>query len=57
MYCCNGVSWAAIFAGLVAAIALEVLFMMLGAGLGLAIYNPITAENPISSLGAGAMII
>jgi hypothetical protein len=51
------VSWPAIFAGLTAAVALEVLFMLLGAGLGFAIYNPITSENPVSSLGAGALVV
>ncbi|MBC7366146.1 MAG: hypothetical protein H7343_04925 [Undibacterium sp.] len=51
------VSWAAIFAGLSAALALEVLFMMLGAGLGFAIYSPITSDNPISNLGTGAAVI
>lgn len=53
----RSLSWAAIFGGLVAAMALQVLFMMLGAGLGFAIYNPVTSDNPISSLGTGAMII
>lgn len=51
------VSWGAIFAGLVAAMGLQVLFMMLGAGLGLAIYTPLTDENPIANLGAGAAIV
>lgn len=50
-------SWSAIFAGLVAAIALQVLFMMLGAGLGFALYSPLTDENPIAELGTGAVII
>lgn len=57
LYCHPCVSWPAIFAGLTAAVALEVLFMLLGAGLGFAIYNPTTSENPVSSLGAGTMII
>lgn len=51
------VSWPAIFAGLTAAMALQVLFMLLGAGLGFAIYNPLTDENPIADLGTGAVII
>lgn len=50
-------SWPAIFAGIVAALALQVLFMMLGAGLGFAIYTPLTDENPIANLGAGAIIV
>jgi hypothetical protein len=51
------VSWPAIFAGLVAAVSLEVVFMLLGAGLGFAIYTPLTDENPIANLGAGAVVI
>jgi len=51
------VSWGAIFAGLSAALALQVLLMMLGAGLGFAIYSPITNENPVADLGKGAMVI
>ena len=51
------VSWGAIFAGAVAALALHVLFMMLGAGLGLAIYSPVTEDNPVANLSIGALII
>jgi hypothetical protein len=54
---CRSVSWAAIFAGLSAALALQVLFTLLGAGLGFAIYSPLTDANPIADLGAGAVII
>ncbi len=50
-------SWGAIFAGLTAAMALQVLLMMLGAGLGFAIYHPITEENPVADLGKGAVVI
>jgi hypothetical protein len=50
-------SWGAIFAGTSAAMALQVLFMMLGAGLGFAIYSPLTDANPIAGLGTGALII
>lgn len=53
----RSVSWGAIFAGLAAALALQVLFMLLGAGLGFAIYSPITEENPVLDLGAGAVVI
>lgn len=53
----RSVSWAAIFAGLCATMALQVLFMMLGAGLGFAIYSPLTDDNPVLELGAGAVII
>jgi hypothetical protein len=54
---CRTVSWGAIFAGLTAAVALQLLFTLLGAGLGFAIYDPITDENPVADLGTGAIII
>ncbi len=41
-------SWAAIIGGLCAAMAMQVIFMMLGAGLGFAIYHPITSSLSIS---------
>lgn len=49
--------WGAIFAGAVAALALQIVLMMLGAGLGLAVYNPLTEENPLADFGAGAAVI
>lgn len=49
--------WGAILAGAVAALALQIVFMMLGAGLGLALYNPTTDENPLADFGAGAAVI
>ena len=55
--CRRTVSWPAIFAGLVAALALQVLFMLLGAGLGFALYSPLTDVNPVADLGKGAVII
>jgi len=54
---CRSLSWGAVLAGLTAALALQVLFMLLGAGLGFAIYSPITDANPISDLGTGAVIV
>lgn len=51
------VSWGAIIAGAIAALALQVLFMMLAAGLGLAIYSPATGDDPVSSLSRGALLI
>jgi hypothetical protein len=53
----GSLSWAAVFGGLTAALALQVLFVMFGAGLGFAIYNPITSENPIEGLSRGAIIV
>lgn len=51
------VCWAAIVAGLTVAMGLQVIFMLLGSGLGFAIYNPITEDNPITDLGTGAAIV
>lgn len=53
----SSVTWGAIFAGTIAAIAVYVLYMMLAAGLGLAIYSPVTDQNPVASLSIGALII
>ena len=50
-------SWPAIFAGLVAAMALEVLFVMLGAALGFAIFSPLTDPHPGANFGAGAAVV
>ncbi len=49
--------WGAIIAGAVAAMAIQVVLMMLGAGLGFAIYNPLSNDHPVASLGMGAVII
>lgn len=55
--CRRLLSWPAIFAGFTAALALQVLFMLLGAGLGFAIYSPLTNDNPVADLGTGALIV
>jgi len=53
----RSVSWGAILVGLVAAMALQVVFMLLGAGLGFALYSPLTDAKPMADFGAGAMVI
>lgn len=53
----SSLSWAAILAGVAAALAAQVLFVMLGAGLGFAIYHPLTNDNPVADLGTGAIVI
>lgn len=53
----RSVSWGAIFAGISAALAMQVVFMLLGAGLGFAIYSPLTDANPVANLGGGALVI
>ncbi|MEO6994291.1 MAG: hypothetical protein ABI273_11725 [Lacunisphaera sp.] len=57
VYLRSRVSWPAIFAGVAAALSLELLFVLLGAGLGFSIYTPLTDENPIASFGTGAAVI
>lgn len=53
----NRVSWGAIFAGVVVALALYILLSLLGLGIGLSTINPTTDENPVStSLGIGVGI-
>lgn len=42
---------------MITALALQILFMLLGAGLGFALYNPVSDPNPIADLGTGAMIV
>ena len=49
--------WGAIFAGAVAALACQIVLMMLGAALGLAAYSPLTADHPVAEFGAGAAVI
>jgi len=51
------VSWPAIFAGMATAIALQVLFMLLGAGLGFALYTPLSDTNPVADLSRGTMVV
>lgn len=53
----RSVSWGAIFAGWTAATSLQVLFLMLGAGLGFALFEPMTDDNPVASVGKGAIVI
>jgi hypothetical protein len=50
-------SWAAIFAGLVAAMALEILFIMLGAAMGFAAFTPLTDPDPTSNFAGGAIAV
>lgn len=50
-------SWPAIIAGLVTTMALEVLFVMAGAGLGFAVFTPLTDTNPGANFGAGALVV
>lgn len=53
----SSLSWAAVLGGLTATLALQMIFMLLGAGLGFAIYNPITSDHPIEALSTGAVVV
>ncbi len=50
------ISWAAVFAGSITAIAVATLLNLLGLGLGFAVINPLTETNPLSGLGTGTAI-
>ena len=50
------VSWGAIFAGTVVAMALMVFFTTLGLGIGAATVDPLYDENPVGGLGIGSAI-
>ncbi|MBD8653323.1 MULTISPECIES: PhnA-like protein [Rhizobium/Agrobacterium group] len=45
----NKVSWGAIFAGVVIALAVQFLLNLLGVGLGAAVLDPVTSDNPTAS--------
>lgn len=49
-------SWRAVLAGTVAGLAIHLLLTLLGLGLGIGVMDPITDENPVAKLGAGAAI-
>ncbi|MEO8863729.1 MAG: hypothetical protein ABI420_01720 [Opitutaceae bacterium] len=36
---------------------MQIVFMLVGAGLGFAIYSPITAEHPVADLSTGAVVV
>lgn len=50
------ISWGAIFAGGLSAIAISILLNLLGFGLGFATINPIAESDPFSGLGTGTII-
>jgi len=50
------VSWGAIFAGVVVVIALQLLFSVLGIGIGAGAVDPVADPDPMSGLGFGAGI-
>src|SRR5256714_12650325 len=51
------ISWGAIFAGAIIALATQLLLTLIGTAVGLATLNPATGQNPSSTtLGIGAVI-
>jgi hypothetical protein len=50
------VSWSAIFAGAVTVFSLQLVFQLLGVGIGASAVDPLTERNPLSGLGVGAGI-
>ncbi len=50
------VSWGAILAGFVSALSVIFLLNLLGMGVGLAAFNPLTEANPFEGLGWGTII-
>jgi hypothetical protein len=49
------ISWGAIFAGVVVALVVQMVFSLLGMGIGLGAINPMET-NPLQGLGTGALI-
>lgn len=50
------ISWGAIFAGVTAAVIVQMLLTLLGVGIGAATVNPMQEQAPGEGLGIGAMI-
>jgi len=52
----SAVSWAAVFGGAVVALSLQMLFTILGAGIGAAAIDPYDRQNPLKGVPTGAMV-
>lgn len=48
------ISWGAIFAGAVTVFSLQLVFQLLGVGIGASSFDPLTERNPLTGLGIGA---
>jgi hypothetical protein len=51
----TNLSWGSVIAGAVAALGFQIMFTLLGAGLGLALVNPAQGDTPGKALGGGAV--
>ncbi|ASW74683.1 hypothetical protein CJF12_10570 [Chryseobacterium piperi] len=52
----NRLSWTSIFAGVIIAVAVQLLLNLLGLAIGLGSINPLEEAKPFSGLGTGALI-
>lgn len=50
------ISWAAIFAGALIALGIQILLSLLGLGIGMSSIDPLKERNPMSGLGTGTLI-
>ena len=50
------ISWAAVFAGVLIAVVIQITLSLLGIGIGLSTVDPKTEENPVQGLGVGTAI-
>jgi hypothetical protein len=50
------ISWAAVFAGVLIAVVIQITLSLLGIGIGLSTVDPKTEENPVQGLGVGSAI-
>jgi hypothetical protein len=52
----DGISWSAIFAGVVMALVIQLVLSILGVGIGAASVSPQTEQSPFAGLGIGSAI-
>jgi len=50
------ISWAAIFAGAMVALGIQLLLSLLGMGIGMGSVDPLRERNPVAGLGMGALV-
>ncbi|AUD02907.1 hypothetical protein [Spirosoma pollinicola] len=50
------ISWSAIFAGVLVTIVAQMLFTLLGLGIGLSTVDPVAEQNPAAGLGTGSAV-
>lgn len=50
------ISWAAIFAGVLVTTVTQILLSLLGLGVGLGAFDPMSEQNPVEGLGVGTIV-